>query len=505
MQTATIAENKKIFKDVREVDITRAIAKEFNDVLMDRAESDVLIIGAGPAGLTASCELSKKGLKVLVIEQNNYLGGGYWLGGYMMNPVTVRDPAQKIWEEMGIPCTKMVDGEKRRGFKIFLGGGLGNKSFIGHQLEDFTPEEDFLYTAIAAVQIFDRLGDRKNLARNRMRYLVHEMGWEKFQNLILKERSIVRATQSATVKLDLEINDEEVKRPLTVSEGVPQNIPQGYDRWLETNTIKQAQPGYNSVFISLEAGDITASQLRATASIVRDYSYEGVARMGFSQNLVIRYVHADQMHSLYSKLVSSGLAKPGGLTMAATVGCSGTTSCNLALTNSHRLAKEIQRKLLDLKMDEDKQLANSTIKISGCPNSCGQHGIATIGFFGGGGRVGKDMYPVYQMSLGGRFDGMATLGEHCMRIPARRTIDAVVKIISIFKENSKDESDTLDSWLQRIIKGNENSAVKSISDIKKLLEPLTVPPAKSDDAEFYTDYGADGSYHAKTGKGECAA
>ena len=84
MQTATIAENKKIFKDVREVDITRAIAKEFNDVLMDSAESDVLIIGASPAGLTASCELSKKGLKVLVIEQNNYLGGGYWLGGYMM-------------------------------------------------------------------------------------------------------------------------------------------------------------------------------------------------------------------------------------------------------------------------------------------------------------------------------------------------------------------------------------------------------------------------------------
>ena len=166
-----------------------------------------------------------------------------------------------------------------------------------------------------------------------------------------------------------------------------------------------------------------------------------------------------------------------------------TTSCNLALTNSHRLAKEIQRKLLDLKVDEDKQLAGSTIKISGCPNSCGQHGVATIGFFGGGGRVGKDMYPVYQMLLGGRFDGMATLGVHCTRVPARRAIDAVVKIISIFKENSMGESDTLDSWLQRILKGNENSAVKSIADIKKLLEPLTIPPAKSDDATFYTDYG----------------
>ena len=167
-----------------------------------------------------------------------------WLRAFQENSsstlLAVKNMALRMVDVGALPCTKIVDGEKRRGFKIFLGGGLGNKSFIGHQLEDFTPEEDFLYTAIAAVQIFDRLGDRKNLARNRMRYLVHEMGWEKFQNLILKAfHSTCNAV--ATVKLDLEINDEEVKRPLTVSEGVPQNIPQGYDRWLETNTIKQAQ------------------------------------------------------------------------------------------------------------------------------------------------------------------------------------------------------------------------------------------------------------------------
>ena len=97
MQEATVAEqSSKIFTDVREVEITRAIANEFHDVLIDRADSDVIIIGAGPAGLTASRELSNMGFKVLVIEQNNYLGGGYWLGGYMMNPVTVREPAQKF-------------------------------------------------------------------------------------------------------------------------------------------------------------------------------------------------------------------------------------------------------------------------------------------------------------------------------------------------------------------------------------------------------------------------
>ncbi len=111
MQEAVSAQKStRIFKEVREVDITRAIAAEFNEVLQDMAECDVLVIGAGPAGLTASRELSKRGYKVLVIEQNNYLGGGYWLGGYMMNPVTVREPAQKVWEEMGVPFKKVGDG-----------------------------------------------------------------------------------------------------------------------------------------------------------------------------------------------------------------------------------------------------------------------------------------------------------------------------------------------------------------------------------------------------------
>ncbi len=101
---------QKIFTDVREVDITKAIADEFHSVLIDRAESDVIIIGAGPAGLTAGRELSIMGFKVLIIEQNNYLGGGYWLGGYMMNPVTVREPAQKIWDELGVPYKKVGNG-----------------------------------------------------------------------------------------------------------------------------------------------------------------------------------------------------------------------------------------------------------------------------------------------------------------------------------------------------------------------------------------------------------
>ena len=403
-----------------------------------------------------------------------------------------------------IPQIREIDGTTQKGFKIFLGGGLGNRSFVGHQLEDFTPEEDLLYTSIAVVKIFDRLGDRKNLARNRMRYLVNDMGWEKFQNLVLKERAVVRATQSVITQLDVDHTLEEIKRPIMVSEESGSGTPDGYARWVKTNTETQKQSDYRTAYITLEAGDITSSQLQALADIIRDFSAEGKARAGFVQNIALRYVPEDDLPRLYSKLLEIGLAKSGALTMTAPIGCSGTTSCNLALTNSHRLAKEIQRKFLELKLDEDDDLRDASIKISGCPNSCGQHGIATIGFFGGGARVGKDMYANYQMLLGGRSDGDAMLGQICHRIPAKRVIPVILKIIELFKEHKKPD-DTLKSWIHRVATNTEDSEIKTLNDIKKAIDPLTIPPTKEDDPDFYLDYGSDTSYHTKTGKGECAA
>jgi sulfite reductase (ferredoxin) len=402
-----------------------------------------------------------------------------------------------------LPQIQELDGEKQKGFKIFLGGGLGNRSFIGHQLEDFTPVEDLLYTSMAVIRIFDRLGDRKNMARNRMRYLVNDMGWEKFQKLVLKERAIVKSTQSVIVKLNIDENIDQIQRPISVSDE-SLSVPDGFARWQKTNVEQQSQNGFNSVFIGLESGDITANQLRSVAEIIRNYSAEGFARNGFSQNIIIRYVHDDDLNSLYSQLLETGLAKTGALTMASAVGCSGTTSCNLALTNSHRLAKEVQRKFLELKLDDDEDLRDSTIKISGCPNSCGQHEVATIGFYGGGGRHGTDMFPNYTMSLGGRFDGGSMLGHHTARVPVKRVIPVILKIIELYKEN-KQSDDTLAKWIDRVVHGNESSKINSIEIIKKEINSFLIPPAVEDEPDFYMDYGSDTSYHTVTGKGECAA
>jgi len=220
--------------------------------------------------------------------------------------------------------------------------------------------------------------------------------------------------------------------------------------------------------------------------------------------MVFRWVKDEDLPKLYSRLLEVGLANAGALTMASVIGCSGTTSCNLALTNSHRIAKEIQRKFLELKLDNDDDLRDATIKISGCPNSCGQHEIATIGFYGGGGRMGKDMYPLYIMSLGGRADEQAMLGLTCTKIPAKRVISTILKIIEIFKSEKKN-GETLDSWIHRVIDGNGGPTVKSLNDIKEILKPVVVAPTIEQDKDFYVDYGNDGNYHARTGRGECAA
>lgn len=409
-----------------------------------------------------------------------------------------------------VPATKEENGATVRGFKIYLGGGLGAASFIGHQLEDFTPENRVLATCMATVRLFDRHGNRENMARNRMRYLVHEMGWEKFQKMALKERSIVEMTTSYSTAQLFDVKSQEDARQLPraprmaklpmLNDSVTKDSP-GYERWLHTNVVSQKQEGYFTVFITLGAGDITANQLRVLASTIRDYSAEGVARNTPQQNFAVRYVRGAELRDFYEKLSSAGLANPGALTIASAVGCSGTTSCNLAITNSHRLAKEVQRKFLELGLDTDDSLRDATIKISGCPNSCGQHEIATIGFYGGATRMNNAMVPTYTMLFGG---SSGELGKATMRVPAKRVIDTVLKVIEIYRQQ-KSANETLPQWVSSVTKGRGAGGVKNLEDMKAALAQVIQLPAPDSDADAYMDYGSDARFSAKTARGECAA
>jgi sulfite reductase (ferredoxin) len=403
-----------------------------------------------------------------------------------------------------------------RGFRIYLGGGLGAASFIGHSLEDFTPEERLLPTCMAAIRLFDRHGNRENMARNRMRYLVHEMGWEKFQRMVLKERSIVEMTTAISTAKLFEVNDTErfnlpaetrpqhsmTKLPL-LRDHVTTESPK-YDRWLHSNVVPQKQTSFFTVFVTLQAGDITANQLRTLAGAIRELSAEGVARNTPQQNFAVRYVQGEDLREFYDRLMSIGLGGPGALTIASAVGCSGTTSCNLAITNSHRLAKEVQRKFIELGLDTDMDLKDSTIKISGCPNSCGQHEIATIGFFGGASRIGDMMAPTYTMLFGGSAGEQGDLGKAIMRVPAKRVIDTIHEIIKMYK-TEKQDGQTLSQWIDKVLKGEGTNRVRNIEEVKRLLVQVTQLPPVEKDPESYKDYGNDVKFTAKTARGECAA
>jgi sulfite reductase (ferredoxin) len=421
--------------------------------------------------------------------------------------------------------TENDSGETIRGFKIYLGGGLGAASFIGHLLEDFTSEDRVLATCMATIRLFDRHGNRQNMARNRMRYLVHEIGWEKFQKMVLQERSIVEMTTShSTAQLYDVKSHEDTRQLLPKAPRIMSKLPMlnlkvtkdssGFDRWLHTNAVPQKQEGYFTAFITLGAGDITASQLRILASAIRDYSAEVVARNTAHQNFALRYVRETDLPNLYEKLASAGLANPGALTIASAVGCSGTTSCNLAITNSHRLAKEVQRKFLELGLDIDDSLRDATIKISGCPNSCGQHEIATIGFFGGATRMNNMMTPTYTMLFGGSAGEAGELGKAVMRVPAKRVIDTTLKIIELYKNErgavttggGDDDDETLHQWIIRLVKGQGSGSIKNIEDMKAALgQVIQLPPSPQQNPDDYRDYGSDSSFTAKTARGECAA
>ena len=409
-----------------------------------------------------------------------------------------------------VPMTK--DGA--RGFRIYLGGGLGAASFIGHLLEEFTPEEKILATCMAVIRLFDRNGNRENMARNRMRYLVNEMGWEKFQRLVLKERSIVMMTTSHSTEnmFDPTSQEDDQLLPKEDRKGIKLRMysqrntsnASAYERWVHSNVISQKQAGYYVVFVTLGAGDITANQLRVLAGTIRELSMEGAARNTPQQNFAIRYVNGNDLPEFYDRLASVGLANPGALSVTSAVGCSGTTSCNLAITNSHRLAKEIQYKFLELGLDTDDMLFDSTIKVSGCPNSCGQHEIATIGFFGGASRIGSVMAPTYTMMFGGSAGEKGELGRVIMRVPAKRVIDTVLKIIEIYR-NEHREGETLRSWLDEVLRGKATGSINDIEDIKRALAAVVELAPVDQEPESYQDYGSDARFTAKTARGECAA
>ena len=273
---------------------------------------------------------------------------------------------------------------------------------------------------------------------------------------------------------------------------VPEPKDPAYTRWKLTNVKRQKQPGYVTVVVRCQLGDIYVPQMRALADTSRRYN-GGRIRTAITQNLVLQWVPEKAVPLLYAELVKAGLADANAERVADITRCPGADTCQIAITHSKGLAAALTP-IFSNGMSTAEDLQDIKIKISGCFNSCGQHYIADIGFYGASKDVdGRDV-PHYVMLLGGYTEeGVAKFGKPTVQIPAKRVPEATQRLLKYYQENHQPQ-EIFRAFVERM----------GLPKIKELLQPYTVIP--KDDPKMFEDLGDEGTaFKMELGKGECAA
>jgi sulfite reductase (ferredoxin) len=390
--------------------------------------------------------------------------------------------------------TRVVDGKEQRGFRFVVGGGLGAVPQQAKLFDEFLPPEEMLPVAQAIARVFAKYGEKQNRARARMKFLIQNWGIEKFKQTVLEERAKLPVDPRWTEYLK-EVEDQEEK-PLKAPGELPSsNGSQRYHQWLKTNIREQKQPGYVTATVTLPLGDITANQLRSLADIARRYT-NGTIRTTVEQNLVIRWVSKSDVPALYAELDAVGLGQPGAGNVLDIVACPGTDTCKLGISSSRGLASELRRRLGEKSFQLDQAIQDLHIKVSGCFNSCGQHHVADIGFYGVNRMIKGFQVPHFQVVLGGQWEENAgSYGLAVIAVPSKRVPEALDRITE-FYIRTRLKNERFSKFIQRVGK----------AEVRKVLEDLAkTAPEHDEDRSFYSDWRDPREYSTgDIGIGECA-
>ncbi len=395
--------------------------------------------------------------------------------------------------DIGFIAAKRVEnGVEKRGFVTFVGGGLGAVPYNAKLLEAFVPVEEILPITQAVSRIFARLGEKRNRSRARIKFLVQDLGIEKFRELVAEERKTLPFDPrwSDLVK-DAENFHESPSRP---AGDAPSTKPDGFDRWSRTNLRPQRQEGYAVATVTLPLGDITADQLRSLVDVVRRYTKETV-RSTVEQNFVIRWVSLKDLPELYQALEEVGLGDPGAGAIVDIVTCPGTDTCKLGISSSRGLAAELHKRFEEKSFQFDQPVENLHIKISGCFNSCGQHHVADLGFYGVSRKMGGFAVPHFQVVLGGEWENNGgSYGAPIIAIPSKRIPEVVSRLTDRYVAE-RANGETFKNFAKRIGK----------AQLKSMLEDLAKPSADPSDRSLFSDWGDPREYTlGDMGTGECA-
>src|SRR5687768_4622295 len=340
----------------------------------------------------------------------------------------------------------MKDG--KRGFELYVGGGLGAVPHQAKLMMEFCPEEELLPMARAIGRVFARLGEKKNRNKARLKFVVAKLGIEEFKRIVLEERASMPEDPSWRVHFD-QIPRWEEKPGEKFVQLSAQKKPDGFERWEQTNVYQQRQSGYTVVTVTCPLGDLTSDQMRALANMSQRYA-GGNVRTTVEQNLVFRWVPQNKVIDLYQELKAIGLGEAGAGSIVDVTACPGTDTCKLGIASSRGLAGELRTRLGEKALSMDQAIRDLKIKVSGCFNSCGQHHVADIGFYGNSRNVQGYSVPHFQVMLGGQWDQNA--GSYALAlgaVPSKRIPDLVNTLTDRFV-SEKNGGESFQAWCQRV-------------------------------------------------------
>jgi sulfite reductase beta subunit-like hemoprotein len=388
-----------------------------------------------------------------------------------------------------------------RGFKITVGGGTSIMPRIAETITEFAEADsgEYLKISEAALRIFDRQDWlRANRARARIKVLIDKIGIEEFRDRIdaeLDDEWVSDRDFDGAVERGRFVDDEESNAPeVPATPSSPNGDRSEFERFVDGNVTPQRQAGFSAVEVKVTRGDLDPDHLRGLAAIMRDYSGGYARTTAEHQNFVLRWVRDDSLYDVWTRLGELGLGDAGAQEITDVVSCPGTDSCKLGITSSMGLNEAIQERLESMQID-DPLTRQINIKMSGCPNGCGQHHIGSIGFYGASLKLGERTMPAYIPHLGGRSQADATFGKRLKaRLPAKRVPEAVERWLR-FYESERSDGEVFADFVERI--GTE--------EFEKQIKDLTMP------AEFtlenmlqFVDWSRSEPYKVERGEGECA-
>jgi sulfite reductase (ferredoxin) len=388
-----------------------------------------------------------------------------------------------------IPKIKEVNGQSVRGFKVWIGGGLGAQPFLAQLAYDFLEADKLIPFIEGLLRVFDRYGERARRMKARLKFLLNELGIEELLRLVEEEHEALKSKTYVVDTAQLKEPDPQPEDKTYPAYSVADQAK--YDRWYRTNVFEQKQKGFFGVYIRLLLGDLSTDRARALAEVVDRYAADDI-RITVNQGYLLKYVRPEALESLFAALDALGLAEPGFDSTADITACPGTDTCNLGISSSTGIAAELERVINseypDLIFNNDIK-----IKISGCPNSCGQHGMASIGFHGSSVKVGSNVLPALQVMLGGGVDcdGHGRVAERVIKVPSKRGPEVLRYLLNDFDENGSD-GEYFKDYFQRQGKMYFYNLLKPLADVSGVQQA------------DYIDWGRDQAFALHTGTGECA-